>query len=107
MAVDGSMLALMIIIMLSAWWAWTIKGREQACDLARRFCALNDWQLLDQTVSLIGAKFNSTADGLKVCRKYHFEFSTDGGNRHCGTLWMLSQEVQHITTDFENPRTNG
>lgn len=105
MAIDGSIIALVLVIGLSAWWAWTIKGREHACDLARRFCALNDWQLLDQTVSLTGAKFNSTPDGLRVCRRYHFEFSTDGGNRHRGTLWMLSQQIQHISTDFD--KTHG
>lgn len=93
------MVALVLVVVISAWWATTLNARERAKDFAGRFCRLNDWQLLDQTVSLYRSQLQSTSDGLRLLRVYRFEFSTDGANRHRGYLHMLGKDLGDIHTD--------
>ncbi len=96
---DSSVLGIVALIVLVAWWVQSVQARERAVDLARRFCSLNEWQLLDQTVSLKSVWPRQTARGWRLMRLYGFEFSQDGGNRHRGVLKMLDGHAHEIQTD--------
>lgn len=96
---DPALIGIALLIAAVGWWITSVQARERAVDLARRFCSLNEWQLLDQTVSLKSAWPCQTANGWRLMRRYGFEFSQDGGNRHRGVLKMLDGHAHEITTD--------
>ncbi len=96
---DPNLIGIGALIGLIAWWVSSVRARERAVDLARRFCSLNEWQLLDQTVSLKSAWPCQTSNGWRLLRRYSFEFSQDGGNRHRAILKMLDGQAQEIITD--------
>jgi hypothetical protein len=81
-----------LILILAGFYLWqsALKAREQARDISHALCARARVQLLDQTVALQRVGISRGADGwLHLRRRYRFELSTDGLDRHQGTLELL------------------
>lgn len=80
-----------ILILLGFYlWQSALKAREQARAISHALCAQARVQLLDQTVALQRLGIARGADGwLHLRRRYRFELSIDGLDRHQGTLELL------------------
>lgn len=80
-----------ILILLGFYlWQSALKAREQARAISHALCARARVQLLDQTVALQRLGIARGADGwLHLRRRYRFELSIDGLDRHQGTLELL------------------
>ena len=84
------MLPLILILLAFYVWQAALKAREQARDISNTLCAQANVQLLDQTVALQRLGIARGGDGrLHLRRRYRFEVSTDGVNRHQGSLDLL------------------
>ena len=86
-----------LILLLLAFYLWqaALKAREGARALGHELCARAQVQLLDQTVALQRLGLARGADGrLQLRRRYRFELSTDGLDRHHGSLDMLDGRLQ-------------
>lgn len=84
------------LVILFAFYVWhaALKAREQARALSHALCARAHVQLLDQTVALQRIGIARGSDGrLHLRRRYRFELSTDGVDRHSGTLEILDGEL--------------
>ncbi|MCK9537852.1 DUF3301 domain-containing protein [Dokdonella sp.] len=82
----GTWIALLLVASLV--WAWldALRAREQAIRHGRALCREAGVQLLDQTVSLHRLRV-ARRDGLPaLVRRYAFEVSLDGSDRHRGHL---------------------
>jgi hypothetical protein len=82
----GTWITLLLIAVLV--WAWmdALRAREQAARFGRELCREAGVQLLDQTVSLKRLRI-ARRDGLPTfVRRYGFEVSLDGSDRHRGHL---------------------
>jgi uncharacterized protein DUF3301 len=85
-----TMLPLVLILFGFYMWQSALKAREQARAISHALCAQARVQLLDQTVSLQRLGVARGSDGwLHLRRRYRFELSTDGVDRHQGTLELL------------------
>jgi hypothetical protein len=85
-----ALLPLILILLGFYLWQSALKAREQARAISHRLCAQAHVQLLDQTVALQRLGIARGADGwLHLLRRYRFELSIDGLDRHQGTLEML------------------
>jgi len=85
-----------LILILGAYYVWhdALKAREWARGLSQQLCAQARVQLLDQTIALQRLGVARGADGrLHLKRRYRFEISTDGVDRHHGSLEMLGDEL--------------
>ena len=80
-----------ILILLGFYlWQSALKAREQARAISHALCARAQVQLLDQTVALQRLGLARGPDGwLHLRRRYRFELSIDGLDRHQGTLELL------------------
>ncbi len=68
-----------------------MRQRERALRMARHLCERRGMQLLDQTVGLSGLRLRRADDGmLHLERRYGFEVSLDGDDRHPGHLWIVA-----------------
>ena len=77
-----------LLAIATAAWAWmdALRARKQAVRHGHQLCREADVQLLDQTVSLKRLRLG-LRDGLPAfVRRYGFEVSLDGSDRHRGHL---------------------
>jgi hypothetical protein len=85
-----ALLPLILILLGFYLWQSALKAREQARAISHALCARARVQLLDQTVALQRLGIARGADGwLHVRRRYRFELSIDGVDRHQGSLEIL------------------
>jgi hypothetical protein len=86
---------LALALFAAAVWLWldSMRARERAVDVARRYCARQDLQFLDDTVALAALRPRRTGRGLRLQRVYEFEFSDTGLSRHRGAATVLGSEV--------------
>ena len=95
-----------LIVVLSGFYIWhdALKAREQARMLSQRLCADAGLQLLDQTIALQRLGIARGSDGrLHLRRRYRFEISTDGMDRHAGTLETFDGELLSHTLPLTAP----
>lgn len=81
-----------------AWlWVDSLRAREGAVDAARRACASDGVQLLDDTVMLASLHVARVGSGpLVLHRVYHFEFSDTGNNRLAGAVTLAGARVDML-----------
>jgi Protein of unknown function (DUF3301) len=85
-----TLLPLILILLGFYLWQSALKAREQARAISHALCARAKVQLLDQTVALQRLGIARGADGwLHIRRRYRFELSIDGVDRHHGFLEIL------------------
>jgi len=79
---------LLLFAIAVAIWLWmdALGARERAIRFGRQLCREAGVQLLDQTVSLSRVRIRRV-DGLPtIVRRYGFDISLDGSDRHRGHL---------------------
>jgi hypothetical protein len=77
-------------------WAWmdALTAREHAIQAGRELCSEAGVQWLDQTVSLKRLRIG-LRDGMPtLLRRYGFEVSVDGSDRHRGHLDLGGQRLE-------------
>ena len=85
----------LILLLLAAYlWQSALRLRERARALGRQLCQRANVQLLDETVALQRVRIERGRNGwLQLLRRYRFELSTDGTDRHSGSLDILGGSV--------------
>lgn len=88
-----------LTLLVALVWLWfdSIKVRDIAIAEARRACATEGLQFLDETVAIASLKPARDDDGRLVLRRaYAFEYSDTGNDRRPGSIVMLGQEVLFV-----------
>jgi hypothetical protein len=91
--------ALAVLLMVGVAWLWfdSLGTRETAVEAARRACAAEGVQLLDDTVMLMSLWPQRGRSGTLTLRRiYSFEFSDTGNNRLDGSVTLLGPVVQAL-----------
>lgn len=90
-------LSLALLVALGWLWFDSAKARDIAVAAARRACAAESVQLLDDTVAVVGLKLSRDEAGrLLLHRTYAFEYSVTGDDRRPGRIVMLGAEVLSV-----------
>ena len=94
---------LILILLLAGAWFWLDSQRvlDIARTAARRFCAEQGLQLLDDTVASTAIRLaRNTRGQVILTRTYRFEFSDTGDNRLAGSVVMFGHQVgpMHLQT---------
>lgn len=99
----SELVLILVVAALGMYWLAAMRCKELAVAAARRECKLADVQLLDQTVQQNHISMSrDSSDRWRVWRRYRFEYSQDGVERHAGSLVMLGQKVTHVALDTIN-----
>lgn len=88
-----------ITVLAALAWLWfdSTAVREIAVREARKGCAAEGLQFLDETVAIAGLKPLRDDEGrLALHRTYAFEYSDTGNNRRPGSIVLLGQEVVQL-----------
>ncbi len=94
---------LLILAAVALYWASAVNARDRARQHARNFCHRQNWQLLDQTVTLAAIwPVRSGRGMLQWQRRYRFDFSPDGGQRRSGELVLQGYRLASIWGERED-----
>jgi hypothetical protein len=88
-----------LVLLAGLGWFWldSLKARDAAIQAARKACAAENLQLLDDTVSIASLKPARDDDGrLMLQRVYTFEYSDTGDNRRRGSVVLIGYSVSMI-----------
>ena len=84
---------LLVLVAIYLWQA-SLRAKERARHFATVMCSDAGVQLLDQTVSLQRLRIRRGEDGrLHWLRRYRFELSTSGADRHQGSLDVMQDRL--------------
>lgn len=97
----GHLLTLMGFGLILWFWRDSLAAREATVVAARQACQSMGVQLLDQTVSLCGRGLSLRGSRPRIRRRYQFEFSTDGADRHPGYAETVGHQV--VRLHLEDP----
>ena len=101
---SGSLILLLLLAAAVFFWQDSLRARELARALSMRLCSEAGVQLLDQTVALRRIGLARNAQGrLGLRRWYNFEVSTDGHDRHRGSLRLAHGRLE----DYSLPAHSG
>jgi hypothetical protein len=100
--IDTAIPSLLILAAIAAWWSAATRAREFAREYARRFCERQQWQLLDQTVSLGFMRPIRHYGRWQWRRLYRFEFSATGGDRRRGEVVMFGHRLERLRGELED-----
>jgi hypothetical protein len=89
----STVFALALFVAIVWLWLDSMRARERAVDVARRYCERRDLQFLDDTVALATLRPHRTGHGLRLQRVYEFEYTDTGLSRHRGAATVVGYEV--------------
>lgn len=93
----SAIIALAVFGAIALGWMSARAAAEVAAHYGRRACEESQVQWLDHTVMLERLSFRRAPDGwIRPLRRYRFDFSTDGLDRHRGHLELLGSELQWL-----------
>ena len=98
---------LLLLGSVLALWMNALRARERAVHIVRKLCERADVQLLDQTVALRRFRFTRLDGRLALLRRYGFEVSVDGHDRHRGHVDIKGDVAEHWSlpwTANDDPR---
>lgn len=98
---NGTSILLGFALVLTLTWFWYGRGlHERALKAVRRYCIQQGLILLDDTVVLHQLMLWPNSQGKKrlLARRYHFDFTLNGLQRHQGTLILVGAQVLRIET---------
>lgn len=90
------MLGLLFLLAIGATiWIWmdVLDAREYATRYGREICREAGVQLLDQSVALMRLRIERVESVPTLIRRYGFEISLDGSDRHRGHLELRGREL--------------
>ena len=84
-----------LLVIGAAVWFWmdVLDAREHAIRYGREICREAGVQLLDQSVSLTRLRIKRVESVPTLIRRYGFEISLDGVDRHRGHLELRGREL--------------
>jgi hypothetical protein len=84
----------LLAIALAIWiWMGALAARERAIRYGRELCRNAGVQLLDQTVSMTRLRIERFNGVPTLVRRYGFEISMDGSDRHRGHLDLRGHQL--------------
>lgn len=85
-----------LLLMGAALWAWMdiLRAREVAIRAGRELCRRSGVQLLDQSVALSHLRPVRVSGRLTLRRRYGFDISTNGSDRHRGHLDLVGNRME-------------
>ncbi|HJU38977.1 MAG TPA: DUF3301 domain-containing protein [Tahibacter sp.] len=93
-----SLILLIVVSVVALVWHDAVRARDRAVLLARQLCARANLQLLDQSVGLRRVRVVRAANGQPgLRREYGFDVSTDGHDRHRGTLVLRAGLLENFS----------
>ncbi|MEO8461027.1 MAG: DUF3301 domain-containing protein [Dokdonella sp.] len=96
-----------LLLMGAGIWVWlaALATRERVTRTVQELCAQSQVQLLDQTIALRGLSLRRVRGRWALRRRYGFEVSVHGDDRHRGHVVLLGDVVDNWSMPTPQPPT--
>ncbi len=98
-----SLTLVIILLLIGLLWLDGARARELATRIARGRCRQSDVQFLDGTVSLKQLGLRWGGGGLRLRRRFQFDYSMQGVERRTATLVLIGTALESL--DLGLPQT--
>lgn len=93
---------LLLLLLIGWFWLDSLRSREIATHTCKAVCRRDQYQFLDDTVSLQNLGVARDPGGsLRIRRSYRFEYATSGDRRYQGLVVMLGSQLQVLKMDVQ------
>jgi len=93
---------LLLLVLIGWFWLDSLRSREIATHTSKAVCRRDQYQFLDDTVSLQNLGVARDPGGsLRIRRSYRFEYATSGDRRYQGLVVMLGSQLQVLKMDAQ------
>jgi hypothetical protein len=93
----STLFGLLLLALIAWFWLDSLRAREIATEICRAACRQRDVQFLDQTVALRRLRVRWPANGVRLRRVYHFDYSEEGVGRHTGHIILLGIDLEELS----------
>jgi len=99
----GETIVYLLLLALVGWfWLDSMRSREIATHTCKAVCRRDQYQFLDDTVSLANLGIARDPRGtLRIRRSYRFEYATSGDRRYQGLVVMLGSHLQVLKMESQ------
>lgn len=101
---SGTLLFFLLTGASIAVWLDALAVRELATRYSRRLCEQAGLQWLDQSVALDRLEYAKVNGRRAIVRRYRFDVSFDGSDRHQASIWMHGKRVHGAS--LPSPQTS-
>jgi hypothetical protein len=100
-----SSLWLLIVLALIGWfWLDSLRAREVAVGVGKAACRKYGLQFLDDSVALAALRVGrSPRGGLRLRRRFRFEYSWTGDERSEGYVTLIGQDLEQVRLEPHGP----
>lgn len=95
----SSITAILLLAAIAWFWLDSARAREIATGICLEMCQRHNLQLLDQTVSLQRIGLRWTSQGIRIRRRFHFDYSEEGTARLSGQITLTGVLLDGFTLD--------
>ncbi len=96
---DELIIFIVLVAIIAFWWD-SASAYENAYQAAKKMCESNGVSLLDDTLARNKISLCRHVNGyMQFCRRYRFEFSTDGEQRYKGRVILQGKVVETVEMD--------
>lgn len=99
---DSSVLLLLLLGLIAAFWVDSVRAKEVATAKARALCASHEVQFLDESAALSGLRLGRTGSGLRFQRTYSFGYYRDELGRRQGSITLVGTHIHSYRLDSSN-----
>jgi hypothetical protein len=89
-----TVITLLLILLLGAFWQSSMRARERALASAKDFCVRENWQWLDEAVSLKKIRLRRIDGTVVFWREYQFEYGVE--ERLTARIIVCGREVWQV-----------
>lgn len=102
----SSLVMLLFFVALIWFWLDSARARELAIGICQEACIQREFQFLDQTVALVRLGLRWTEQGLRLRRRFRFEYSDEGVGRHTGYVTLVGIELEGFSLGLPSQADN-
>jgi hypothetical protein len=102
----SSLMVLLLFAGLIWFWLDSARARELAIGICQEACKQRELQFLDQTVALSRLGLRWTDRGLRLRRRFRFEYSEEGVGRHTGHVTLVGIGLEEFSLGLPSQADN-
>ena len=101
----ASLVLEILLLVAVGGWVWfqfdSMRAREIATEVAREYCARRNLQFLDGSVHLGSQTLLRSIAGIRINRKFSFDYTEHVEYRQHGTIIMTGRDVDTLLLDLD------
>ncbi|MES9934923.1 MAG: DUF3301 domain-containing protein [Sedimenticola sp.] len=98
--------SILFIALIIWFWLDSARAREIATAICAEACNSRNLQFLDQTVALKRIGLRWTNQGIRIRRRFQFDYSEEGEGRYSGHITLVGIQLEEFSLGLPSEQSN-